>query len=592
MKFILLLSLFISSFVEAKSVCTYVYNCAHCVVEVSSDPPIKIQTTDIACTDRLKADQAFFYDVPRNRSDLDKSPLSMPQSPYSGLAVSILAQSIKRSYEDHEQRQQIESFYEDLPNILEWRHQELKQQLEAEESSRNEKKPFDLAAIDAEISKLNRNIENGSITPSDLQSSIPEPSLVQNLGLKEQLKDIEDQIKNENLHGGFPNLSGKTLPDNGGRERRKNNNIQNQNDRKLHASMLDYADNFRTSLSIDKARELENEAKDLRHGNFKEEGSLTNRVQTFELSQAYLEDKRQALNEKIDAEESPQTKNKLESIHQISGTLGAQGRSSFYDGDLAEGEHWTDLATQIVDIGLGFVPVISTGKDLLEAITGKNYVTGEKLEIWERGLCAMSAATLGVGSIAKNSVKIIDAVSTTLVNSNKLGATEVLAKKLIQEEIGLFRSFKDKVWKSANDLNEEFRLANGYTPDTFIEPWVKGKRVLEYTSTKEITLYRVFSKKIKNGDEANHIGKWLMKIDPTSMSKDRIRKLYNITPKDISTGEYYNDMGKYVKVTIPAGTRMRIGIVGHGKDGNMGGAMQFHIIDTIYDDWVSKGFDL
>ncbi|MCM2351656.1 MAG: pre-toxin TG domain-containing protein [Bacteriovoracaceae bacterium] len=581
MKALALLLLLLPLYSEAKSVCTYVYNCAHCVVDVSTDPPIKIQTTDIACMDRLKTDQTFIYDVPRNRNNFDKSPLSMSQTNYSSLAASILVQSINQSYEDYQQRQQVENFYQQLPDILENRHQELKDQHLREESLRNEKKPFDLAAMNDEVAKLNQSIAKHTIHSDSSTSPIPVPEMVKDLGLKQQLKDIEDQLISEGLHGGFPNLSGKTISDDGGRERRKNSNIQDQEKRRLHSQMLDYADKFRNSSSKDLSKNLQNEAQSLRRGSFKEENSLLSRVQAFELSQSYLQDKRHALNEKIEKETVPSLKNKLETIHDISGKLAGEGQNSFYNGDLAEGEHWTDLATQIVDIGLGFIPGISTGRDLLEAVTGENVITGMKLEVWERGLCAMSAATLGVGSLARTSVKVIDTLSAALIQSNKIGATEVLPKILLQKESRLFRTFKDRDWKSADELNELHRIENGYSLEKHIQPWVKGRRVIEFTSTEETTMYRVFSSEAAldmTSNAAEATGRWLMRIDPRTMSKDEIRKIYALSPK--------NDIGQAVIVKIPAGTRMRMGVVGHGKDGSLGGAIQYNLNADIISNWI------
>lgn len=76
----------------------------------------------------------------------------------------------------------------------------------------------------------------------------------------------------------------------------------------------------------------------------------------------------------------------------------------FVDGDNEAGSAILDVAKTVADIATDFLPYVSTAKDLYAGFTGKNFITGEKLAGWERGVSIASAvvdlATLGVGGKA------------------------------------------------------------------------------------------------------------------------------------------------------------------------------------------------
>ena len=71
---------------------------------------------------------------------------------------------------------------------------------------------------------------------------------------------------------------------------------------------------------------------------------------------------------------------------------------SFADGDMTAGEDYLQLATNLVDVGLGLTPGVGWAKDTYEAITGTNLITGEELTSAERSFAILGAATGGLGS--------------------------------------------------------------------------------------------------------------------------------------------------------------------------------------------------
>ena len=78
-----------------------------------------------------------------------------------------------------------------------------------------------------------------------------------------------------------------------------------------------------------------------------------------------------------------------------------------------------------VSSGLDFVPVVSNVKGAVEAISGKDYITGEKLSFGERVLAGISA--IPGGNYIK-AVKNVNKASNFVKNVNK---TSNFAKKLI-----------------------------------------------------------------------------------------------------------------------------------------------------------------
>lgn len=92
-----------------------------------------------------------------------------------------------------------------------------------------------------------------------------------------------------------------------------------------------------------------------------------------------------------------------------------------------------------VDVLTGFVPVVSTLKDSYEAISGKHWLTGEKLSNFERGLAVASVLTLGFGSAAIKGIKHV----TPLLKNMKV------ADALIGDGTRIHKAYKTIGVKSA-----------------------------------------------------------------------------------------------------------------------------------------------
>jgi hypothetical protein len=232
---------------------------------------------------------------------------------------------------------------------------------------------------------------------------------------------------------------------------------------------------------------------------------------------------------------------------------------------------------------------VSSGKDLFEAITGKNMITGEKLGDWERAFSFISAGTLGTAGIAKKSMQILDKISDGLVASGKLDKVATLSKDVLRNESQVISRFKDRAWIKGEDLNESFRLEKRYTKEEFIRPWVPDRNVLEFTSTEDMIMYRVYVGDISfksDGQLAEEAGRWFSKIDPRTMDKSELKRVLNLPAN--------NDVSAFIQVQIPAGTRMRLGVVDYGLDGTKGGVAQYDLMGIdIAKTWIiDKGNSL
>lgn len=109
---------------------------------------------------------------------------------------------------------------------------------------------------------------------------------------------------------------------------------------------------------------------------------------------------------------------KLE-LAEAAGSLIESADKSFYEGDSASGNEKLELATTALDLALSSAPIIGWGKDVYEAWTGVNLVTGEKLSDFDRQMAIFGAATAGFGSKIKVLAKAYDAVKTGINSYDK-----------------------------------------------------------------------------------------------------------------------------------------------------------------------------
>ncbi|MDQ3232802.1 MAG: pre-toxin TG domain-containing protein [Pseudobdellovibrionaceae bacterium] len=99
-------------------------------------------------------------------------------------------------------------------------------------------------------------------------------------------------------------------------------------------------------------------------------------------------------------------------VAQMSGSAKARGESAvglaqsavitadeaYAAGEQEAGNFALEIATTALDVGLGLIPGVGFAKDVVEAATGYNVVTGAKLSTFERSMAVVGVLTGGVGS--------------------------------------------------------------------------------------------------------------------------------------------------------------------------------------------------
>src|SRR3954471_3513769 len=81
----------------------------------------------------------------------------------------------------------------------------------------------------------------------------------------------------------------------------------------------------------------------------------------------------------------------------------------------------------MMDLAIGVTPVIGPARDIFEAVSGRNVLTGESLTDWERGF-AVAGAVL-VGAVAPVGAAIGATALFKTAFAEKLGATGTHAGK-------------------------------------------------------------------------------------------------------------------------------------------------------------------
>lgn len=91
-------------------------------------------------------------------------------------------------------------------------------------------------------------------------------------------------------------------------------------------------------------------------------------------------------------DEAEQAKNSQALAREVA----AQSQALSQSGAFVDATDYLAIGTQILDIGLGFVPIVSSGKDFYELVFGVNPVTGEELSTTDRVLAGVGLFSGGL----------------------------------------------------------------------------------------------------------------------------------------------------------------------------------------------------
>jgi len=108
-----------------------------------------------------------------------------------------------------------------------------------------------------------------------------------------------------------------------------------------------------------------------------------------------------------------------------------QADKSYSEGDYGQADVYKEIALVVTDYVLGITPGIGLAKDVYEAVTGVNILTGEKLDTAARWLAVVGSVTLGLGDDLLKTGRAIGKISKAIdgsgVESNVLDGWEKLS---------------------------------------------------------------------------------------------------------------------------------------------------------------------
>lgn len=241
-------------------------------------------------------------------------------------------------------------------------------------------------------------------------------------------------------------------------------------------------------------------------------------------------------------------------------------------GDLESSKQFEEIATAIVDIGLGLLPVVGVGKDVYELFTGKNLVTGEELSTFERGLAAVGILTAGGSHYIQTAGKILS--KSARVSEEVIKAGEKVIHSA--QKAGLFEGNKLKNLKansSFETVKSFFRtLDKSNIPLPVKKSLVKSfdlKSIEKEIVTKDLFVYRWHN----NDAVASRFGRFVS--DTPLTDKEMARKLLAL-PDD-------NKMLFFEKFKIKKGTEIYKGTVAP-LNGYTGGGSQIFITGENIED--------
>jgi hypothetical protein len=175
---------------------------------------------------------------------------------------------------------------------------------------------------------------------------------------------------------------------------------------------------------------------------------------------------------------------------------------SFYGrGDYESAEIACKFAVGLVDAALSLLPGVSWGRDVYEALTGKDLVYGTKLSTFERSLAILGASTIGISSGISKGMKVLSQIasSKTLLNIGKYKEAFMKAER-IGKSAEKFEVPAEKIRKYAIDLAHPSRkshiingelLKNGKWGGGHMYPGKPGKTVFPESWSEDKIMHEI-----------------------------------------------------------------------------------------------------
>lgn len=250
-----------------------------------------------------------------------------------------------------------------------------------------------------------------------------------------------------------------------------------------------------------------------------------------------------------------------------------------------------NITEQLLDMALGFVPGVSTLKDLHEVVFGVNAITGEKLTPEQRALSLLSVASMGtVGNtlktikhitnvfekmkqlkIMKGLNKVIKSLNEDILKLQKPKTYETVGKKFSKEVSEAIRWLHkdDYINKKVNDPKDVENRRNDLK--FIMDGFEKGTTKIKKAPESGVEGYRYYDD-IKSYEKGRWITNKDFDISDLQKKQDVARTLD--LPENIDVSQL-----KKVKVRIPENTEYLSGIVKKQFRENAGGGYQMFVKD-------------
>jgi hypothetical protein len=141
--------------------------------------------------------------------------------------------------------------------------------------------------------------------------------------------------------------------------------------------------------------------------------SIVERIERFDIQRLIL-GQQQALARVAlagDAVDKRPRQSMLTFSERLSGSAG----QAFYSGRILDGEALLEVAQVAADLVTAWTPGVSWGRDVYEAVTGENLITGEQLDGFSRTVAVIGAVT---GSLGSKGVRGYEMVSRAVTHMN------------------------------------------------------------------------------------------------------------------------------------------------------------------------------
>jgi hypothetical protein len=216
---------------------------------------------------------------------------------------------------------------------------------------------------------------------------------------------------------------------------------------------------------------------------------------------------------------------------------------SLQAGDIAKSNFALKVGTAFLDLSLSINPITAWPKDLAEATSGFNVITGEQLSGFERTMAWVGVFTGGVGSklaIFGKAAVIIGIISKAKGAEKAAEAARVASKA--EEFVESAASLKRFGPLEAGPLHA-IKLPNGTVADTF-----RSSSYFELSSKVDTKLYRVYS-----SDGGRVLGPYWSRIKPSGPLQAQLDSALDPSWGNKATG--------WVEINVPAGNKFYEGAV-------------------------------